>query len=92
MNRSRWALAGAVLYAVFLVTAPFTHHDLDCELKHPLHCTACTSSVLRADPNPPATPGANDLVAAGTAHADLIVPEDLQLAISTTGRSPPALV
>jgi len=37
------------VYAVFLAATPFEHHDLLCELKTPLHCTACTSSVLGSD-------------------------------------------
>jgi len=91
MIRSRWALVGAALYAAFLVTTAFTHHDLDCELKHPQHCTACTSSVLGADPHPPETPGATDLSDAGSAQADPFVAADLLLAVRSTGRSPPAV-
>ena len=42
------AVLGVAIYALFLVTAPFEHHDLLCHLKTPSHCTACTSSVRLA--------------------------------------------
>jgi len=83
------AAVGFAFYAVFLLTTPFLHHDLACELKNPQHCTACTSSVLGADPNPPATPGASLLADAGGAVADPVIVEDLLLAVRTTGRTPP---
>jgi hypothetical protein len=91
MNRPRWAVVAAALYAVFLLTTAFTHHDLDCELKNPQHCTACTSSVLGADVDASATPGTNQLIDAGSAHSVLVVPTDLLLAVRSTGRSPPPL-
>jgi hypothetical protein len=90
MIRRNWAVFGLAMYAAFLLTAPFTHHDLACELKNPLHCTACTSSVLGADPNPPVTPGAWNLADAGSTVAEQVVAEDLLLAVRSTGRSPPA--
>jgi len=89
MTRARWSAAGLAIYAIFLLTAPFLHHDLTCELKNPQHCTSCTSSVLGADPNPPAAPGASDLADAGGAVAEQVLVEDLLLAVRTTGRSPP---
>jgi hypothetical protein len=90
MTRTRWSAVGLALYAVFLLTAPFLHHDLACELKNPQHCTSCTSSVLGSDPNPPATPGASHLADAGGAVAEAVVVEDLLLAVRSTGRSPPS--
>ncbi len=89
MTRARWSVVGLAIYAVFLVAVPFLHHDLSCELKNPQHCTACTASVLGADPNPPTTPGASHLADAGGAIADHVTIEDLLLAVRTTGRSPP---
>src|SRR5438067_1412765 len=59
------AVLGVAIYALFLVTAPFEHHDLLCHLKTPSHCTACTSSVVSADPNTPFLVGAADLADAG---------------------------
>ena len=85
-------MVAAAFYAFFVVLAPFAHHDLDCELKNPLHCTACASSHVGSDPNPPAPLGVNRLADAGLANADLLVPADLLLAVRSTGRSPPASV
>jgi hypothetical protein len=42
----RWVVFAAGLYAVVLLGTPFLHHDLDCHLKSPTHCTACTASPL----------------------------------------------
>jgi hypothetical protein len=92
MTRSRWALVGAALYAVFLVTTAFTHHDLDCELKTPQHCTACSSSVLGSDPPASAAQAPHQLVDAGSAYAELQSATDLLLAVRSTGRSPPAVL
>jgi hypothetical protein len=91
MTRSKWAAVGFALYAFFLLATPFLHHDLACELKNPQHCTACTSSVLGADPNPPVAPGASHLDDAGRLIAEQFLVEDLLLAVRTTGRSPPSV-
>jgi hypothetical protein len=90
MSRARWSAVGLALYAAFLLTAPFLHHDLSCELKNPQHCTSCTSSVLGADPSPPSTPGAQHLADVGGATAEPNLVDDLLLGVRTTGRSPPA--
>ena len=66
------AVVGVALYALFLVTAPFEHHDLVCHFKTPTHCTACTSSLVGASPNAPAAVGAADLPYAGGAFAAYI--------------------
>src|SRR5882672_8077706 len=63
----RLAMTGLALYAIFLLTSQFEHHDLLCELKTPLHCTACTSSVVGSDPTAPAALGAWQLADAGSA-------------------------
>ncbi len=55
----RLIVLAAMLYAVVLVAASFEHHDLICHLKHPDHCTACSSNVLGSDPR---TPAINDVV------------------------------
>ena len=82
--------AGLLIYALFLVTVPFAHHDLICHLKHPAHCKACTSSVLGADPDTPATLGAWTLAEAGPAVTFHTTPDSALLAVRSTGRSPPA--
>jgi hypothetical protein len=85
------AALGFAFYAVFLLTTPFLHHDLACEMKTPQHCTACTSSVLGANPHFLIAPGASQLDDAGCATAESVVVEDLLLGVRTTGRSPPVL-
>ena len=83
------AVVGVAIYALFLVTAPFEHHDLLCHLKTPSHCTACTSSVVSADPNTPFLVGAADLADAGRTLALQVVADGFLFAVRTTGRSPP---
>jgi hypothetical protein len=83
-------MAGLALYAIFLLTSQFEHHDLLCELKTPLHCTSCTSSVVGSDPARPAILGAWTLTDLGRAVAADVVPTGALLALRTTGRSPPA--
>jgi hypothetical protein len=85
------AVAGVAIYAVFLVTAPFEHHDLLCELKTPTHCTACTSSLVSADPHTPSVVGAADLADAGGALALDVVRSGFLLTARSTGRSPPVI-
>jgi len=89
MTRNPWTAVGLAIYAVFLITAPFLHHDLACELKNPRHCTSCTSNILSSDPNPPVASDASRLDEAGRPVAEAVVVEDLLLAVRTTGRSPP---
>jgi hypothetical protein len=84
------ALIGVAIYAVFLVTAPFEHHDLLCHLKTPTHCTACTSSVVGAGPNAPVAVDAAALHDAGRALAADVRTRDVLLVAQSTGRSPPA--
>jgi hypothetical protein len=85
-------LVGMALYALFLITAPFEHHDLVCHLKTPTHCTACTSSLLGSDPHTPAAVGASDLPFAGGAFAIDVVADGFLLTVRSTGRSPPLAV
>jgi hypothetical protein len=86
------AVVGVAIYALFLVTAPFEHHDLVCHFKTPTHCTACTSSLVSADPNTPVVTGAADLTFAGGAFAVDVVADGYLLTVRSTGRSPPAAV
>ena len=83
------ALLGAALYTLFLLTAPFEHHDLLCHIKTPQHCTSCASSLLGSDPHTPAIP-ALQLSDAGRAMARLTLPESVLFAVRSSGRSPPA--
>jgi len=86
------AYAGVAIYAVFLVTAPFEHHDFLCELKTPRHCTACASSQLGSDPHPPAILGGWHLSDAGRAVAFQPVAAGVLLPAPSTGRSPPVQI
>ena len=84
------AVAGVVMYAIFLIASPFEHHDLQCELKTPQHCTSCTSSQLGSSPQTALNPGTSHLADAGRAFAVQLLDEDTLLAVRSTGRSPPA--
>jgi len=86
----RLAVAGVAMYALFLIASPFEHHDLQCELKTPQHCTSCTSSQLSSNPQTVLNPGVWHLADAGRAFADQLLGEDTLLAVRSTGRSPPA--
>jgi hypothetical protein len=80
------------VYAVFLAATPFEHHDLRCELKTPLHCTACTSSLVGSDSVKSVPTGVATLTDFGLAFTALFTPHRILLADSPTGRSPPAFI
>ena len=86
------ALAGMALYVLFLVASPFEHHDLLCHLKTPQHCTSCTGSQLGSDPHALVLPAGCELADAGSAIASHLIAGGALLAISSTGRSPPAVL
>jgi hypothetical protein len=88
MRIAKWL--GVVLYAVVLVLAPFTHHDIACHLKNPQHCTACTANAASTDPAAVAGPGFIPLVDLGCAVFSYSPSESVLLAAESTGRSPPA--
>jgi hypothetical protein len=81
---------GVAIYALFLLTVPFEHHDLLCHLKTPKHCTACTSSLVSADQKAPVAAGALDLADAGGAISFHLLTNGSLLTVRSTGRSPPA--
>ena len=85
----RLSIAGVAMYALFLIASPFEHHDLQCELKTPQHCTSCTSSLLSSYPQSGLNPGDGHLPDAGRAFAIQLLGEDTLLAVRSTGRSPP---
>jgi hypothetical protein len=78
------------LYALFLVTAEFEHHDLQCELRTPLHCTACAASALGSDLQDIAIAAVWHLDDAGSAVPELIVAHGRLLDVRSNGRSPPS--
>jgi hypothetical protein len=86
----RFALLGVVLHALFVTAAPFEHHDLICHLKTPQHCTSCTSSPVGSSAETPTAPGAATLSDAGSAAAFDPISGSALLAVSNSGRSPPA--
>jgi hypothetical protein len=90
LRRSRRLTAIAfALYAVFLVTAEFEHHDLACHFKTPQHCTSCASSPLSATPHAPVSPDAHRLADAGRAVAFQRLLHGAVLTAHASGRSPP---
>ena len=78
------------IYTVFLISSPFEHHDLSCELKTPQHCTSCTSTQLGSDTHLVLSPGAAQLSDAGRATSLVLLDEGTLLIVRSTGRSPPA--
>lgn len=91
-GRQWWQLISVALYAVFLVTAPFEHHDLSCELKTPFHCTACVSSQVGSDPQAAVIPAIWHLDDAGRAVSLPVIAHGVLLVVHTPGRSPPAVL
>jgi hypothetical protein len=91
-RRQAWTVAGVAIYAVFLLAAPFEHHDLLCHIKTPQHCTSCSSSLVGSDPGTLAVATTSQLCDAGFANAFHILPESTLLAVRSTGRSPPRTI
>jgi hypothetical protein len=91
-RRRAWTVAGVAIYALFLLTAQFEHHDLLCHVKTPQHCTSCSSSLVGSDPSTPTVTGASQLRDAGSATSFHILPESTLLIVRSTGRSPPAAI
>jgi hypothetical protein len=89
-RRRRVAVAWLALYALFLAATPFEHHDLLCELKTPLHCTACTSALVGSDPVRTALVGDWTLNDLGCAVIVEWTVAGAFLSTPSAGRSPPA--
>ena len=85
----RLTTVAVALYAVFLVASPFEHHDLQCEMRTPLHCTACASTALGSDPQTASIPDICHLDDAGIAVQDLIFSHGFLLDVRSNDRSPP---
>jgi hypothetical protein len=88
MRTAKWLVVA--LYAVVLILAPFTHHDIACHLKDPQHCTACTSTQALTDPATVTGPSFVALVDLGRALPSYSSSESVLLAAASSGRSPPA--
>jgi hypothetical protein len=91
-QRRRLAILWLAVYAVFLAATPFAHHDLLCELKTPLHCTACASSVVGSDPARSALVGSWTLTDFGFALTLELTTHGILLPVRSLGRSPPAFI
>lgn len=92
LSNRRWRFStygGGLLYALFLVLAPFEHHDVACHFKTPQHCISCSASLVGSDPDAPLVLGAWHLSDAGRVVGLQLVAEGLLLAVQSTGRSPP---
>jgi hypothetical protein len=89
-RRSSVVIIGAALYALFLLVAPFEHHDLLCHIRHPEHCTSCSASALGSDPPDSASLVTWHLTDAGSVLATPLTADSVLLSVRSTGRSPPA--
>ena len=78
------------IYLAILLAAPFTHHDLDCHLKTPLHCPACASSQVGLNTPLPAAARAADLPDAGNVITCQPPANGAVLPVRSSGRSPPS--
>jgi hypothetical protein len=92
LRKRRLAFVWLAVYAIFLAAIPFEHHDLLCELKTPLHCRACTSSVVGSDPVRPTSVGPSTLTDLGIALTLEVATHGIVLPERSTGRSPPASI
>jgi hypothetical protein len=90
LRRHPLTYLGVALYAVFLITVPFQHHDLECELKTPMHCTACTSSAVASDPHTPVIVGSWSLADVGSAVVFQSMVDGILRTVPSIGRAPPA--
>jgi hypothetical protein len=88
---SRLKLLSVALHLLFVVSAPFEHHDLLCHLKQPLHCTSCVSSPLSQSPKTYHDVGVGTLAYAGQAVETVFTSKGIVPALRSTGRSPPDL-
>jgi hypothetical protein len=92
MSGKSWKLpiAISILYALFLLTIPFTHSDLVCHLNSPLQCQACAASTPGAEPPTVISLVRLHLVDAGRAVTIQAAPHGTLLPAPSNGRSPPA--
>ena len=92
-GRARWLrrlrLLSVGLHVLFVLSAPFEHHDLLCHLKTPTHCTSCAFSPLSASPKTVEVVGRWTLADAGRALDSLPIALDVVFSVQSSGRSPP---
>ena len=88
-RRRLLTVVGAAIYAFFLVTAGFEHHDILCHLRNPQHCTSCAASQLGSDPQALTVRITSGLSYAGRAITTHVIVGGLLVVVRSTGRSPP---
>ena len=86
-----WRITALVLalFAVFLITAQLEHHDLECHLKTPQHCSGCNSSPLGSDPHSLVSVVRMVLADAGRTVCITDLRPATVLSARLSGRSPP---
>jgi hypothetical protein len=85
-----WIVVALSLYTLVLLGSPILHHDLECHLKRPGHCDACT-----ANPQAPRIETglglvAAPLLAAGRVECGHVSSPSAAGFSPTRGRAPPA--
>jgi hypothetical protein len=93
VGRSSWLrrlkILSVGLHLLFVMSAPFEHHDLVCHLKQPFHCTSCLASPLSSSPKAVHVVGSWTLTEAGRANETVPSRKGIVLTVRSTGRSPP---
>jgi hypothetical protein len=86
-----WAFwLGVGCYLLALAVAPLLHHDLECHVKSPTHCTACMASPPGLCSAPGAPLDGTPLHDAGSVEAARAKAPAPTFAVDAPGRSPPA--
>jgi hypothetical protein len=83
--------AAVTVYAIFLIASPFEHHDLQCHLRTPLHCTSCAGTALGSNLHSIDIAGVWHLADAGSAPPQVVVARAFLLTVQSSGRAPPSL-
>jgi len=90
--RRHLAVVWLAFYIIFLAATPWAHHELLCELKTPLHCTACTSALVGSDPAGISLVGVWTLSDLGRAAIVEFTLDGVLLSRPSAGRSPPSFL
>jgi hypothetical protein len=89
-GRSPWGLRAALaLYVLVLVVSPLFHHDIDCHLKSPTHCTACLATPVASPAEAHAATMAAPLPEAGIVEPAVLAQVPAVATLDETGRAPP---
>jgi hypothetical protein len=89
--RAGWAVwVGLGCYLLALSVAPLLHHDLECHVKSPTHCSACMASPPGLCSAAGASLDATRFHDAGRVEAAGAAAPASSFAVDTPGRSPPA--